>query len=76
MTAGSVGDSDPGLSYEQAREALTEVVARLEAGSLTLEESLALWEQGDSLAKICRERLDGARERLAAHEAGRVSDGE
>jgi exodeoxyribonuclease VII small subunit len=54
---------------------LTEVVARLEAGSLTLEESLALWEQGEVLARICRERLDGARERLAAHEAGRVSDG-
>jgi exodeoxyribonuclease VII small subunit len=75
VAAGSAGDGDPPLSYEQAREALAEVVARLEAGSLTLEESLALWEQGEVLARICRERLDGARERLAAHEAGRVSDG-
>jgi exodeoxyribonuclease VII small subunit len=76
VAAGSVGDRDPSLSYEQAREALTEVVARLEAGSLTLEESLALWEQGEALAKVCRARLDGARERLAAHETGRLSDGE
>ena len=66
MAAGSVGDSDPELSYEQAREALTEVVGRLEAGSLTLEESLALWARGEALAKICRARLDGARERLAS----------
>jgi exodeoxyribonuclease VII small subunit len=76
VASGSAGDGDPGLSYEQAREALTEVVTRLEAGSLTLEESIELWEQGESLAQICRARLDGARERLAAHEVGRSSDGE
>jgi exodeoxyribonuclease VII small subunit len=76
VAAGSVGDGDPELSYEQAREALTEVVARLEAGNLTLEESLALWEQGEALARICRARLDGARQRLAAHETGRLSDDE
>ena len=33
-------------SYEQARDELTDVVKRLEAGGLTLEESLALWERG------------------------------
>jgi exodeoxyribonuclease VII small subunit len=75
VAAGSTGEGDPPLTYEQAREALTEVVTRLEAGSLTLEESLALWEQGESLARVCRARLDGARERLAAQEAERVSDG-
>jgi len=53
------------LSYEQARDELTEVVARLETGGITLEESLALWERGEALAAICQEWLDGARERLA-----------
>ncbi len=54
------------LSYEQAREELTEVVRRLEAGGTTLEESLALWERGEQLAATCQEWLDGARARLAA----------
>jgi exodeoxyribonuclease VII small subunit len=53
------------LGYEQARDALVDVVRRLEAGNLTLEESLALWERGEALAKVCQQRLDGARARLA-----------
>ena len=53
-------------SYEQAREELAEIVRRLEAGGVTLEESLALWERGEALATICQEWLDGARARLEA----------
>jgi exodeoxyribonuclease VII small subunit len=58
--------SDVTLSYEQAREELAEVVRRLEAGGLTLEESLQLWERGEKLANTCQVWLDGARARLAA----------
>ena len=54
------------LSYEQARDELIGVVRRLEAGGLTLEQSLELWERGEKLAAICAEWLDGARARLAA----------
>lgn len=54
------------LSYEQAREELADVVRRLEAGGLSLEESLSLWERGERLAGICQQRLDGARQRLDA----------
>ena len=53
-------------SYEQAREELADIVRRLEAGGVTLEESLALWERGEALAAICQEWLDGARARLEA----------
>jgi len=53
-------------SYEQAREELADIVRRLEAGGVTLEESLALWERGEALATICQEWLDGARARLEA----------
>lgn len=53
-------------SYEQARDELTEIVRRLEAGGVTLEESLELWERGEALARICQELLDGAKARLAA----------
>jgi exodeoxyribonuclease VII small subunit len=54
----------PQLSYEQARDELTEVVRRLESGDTTLEESLALWERGEELAGVCQRWLDGARARL------------
>jgi exodeoxyribonuclease VII small subunit len=54
------------MSYEQARDQLTEVVKRLEAGGLTLEQSLELWERGERLAQICEQWLEGARARLSA----------
>ena len=54
------------LSYEAAREELVETVRRLEAGGVTLEESLALWERGEHLATVCQQWLDGVRERLDA----------
>jgi exodeoxyribonuclease VII small subunit len=59
------------LSYEQARDELAGVVKRLEAGGLSLEQSLGLWERGEKLAAICSEWLDGARARLTAAMAAR-----
>ena len=58
------------LGYEQARDELVDVVRRLEAGGSTLEESLALWERGEELARVCRRWLEGARARLDAALAG------
>ena len=52
------------LSYEDARDRLIEVVRTLEQGGTSLAESLALWEQGEELAKVCQRALEGARERL------------
>ena len=54
------------LSYARAREELVAVVQRLEAGSVPLEDSLALWERGEALAQRCQTWLDEARARLAA----------
>jgi exodeoxyribonuclease VII small subunit len=56
-----------------------EVVRRLEAGGTTLEESLALWERGEELARVCRRWLEGARARLdaaLAAEEGAGGDGD
>jgi exodeoxyribonuclease VII small subunit len=61
----------PRLPYEQARDELTDLVKRLEAGGLTLEQSLELWERGERLADICAEWLEGARARLATAMARR-----
>jgi exodeoxyribonuclease VII small subunit len=59
------------LTYEQARDELAGVVRRLEAGGLTLEQSLDLWERGEKLAAICSDWLDGARARLTTAMAAR-----
>jgi exodeoxyribonuclease VII small subunit len=70
VTAAQPGAAKPGqpqdIPYEQARDELAEVVRQLEAGGLTLEQSLELWERGERLAEICSQWLDGARARLAA----------
>jgi len=74
VTAADGGDGAPTAQpqpqakrppYEQARDELTELVKRLEAGGLTLEQSLQLWERGERLAAVCTEWLEGARARLA-----------
>src|SRR5690554_4523261 len=57
------------LSYQQARDELIRVVTELEQGASSLEESIALWERGEALAKRCEEWLIGAKERLDAARA-------
>ena len=49
------------------------VVTELEQGAATLEESLALWERGEALAKRCEEWLIGAKARLDAARAAAPS---
>jgi len=51
-------------SYEEARAELAEIVRRLEAGTGSLEEALALWERGEELAAYCAGWLEGALERI------------
>lgn len=67
MTVSSEGLPDVAtLSFEQARDELVRVVAELEQGAPTLEQSLALWERGEALAERCEEWLLGAKRRLDA----------
>lgn len=63
-------DRPAGPSYEAARDELTDVVRRLEQGGTSLEESLALWERGEELARTCQAWLDGAKARLDAALSG------
>lgn len=48
------------LTFETALRELEETVARLEGGELTLDEALALFERGQSLADYCNRQLDQA----------------
>ena len=51
-------------SFEQALRELEQIVERLEHGRAPLDEALALWERGEQLYKLCRERLDTAQGRI------------
>lgn len=53
-------DETPEMSFEEALRKLEEIVSRLEVGDLSLEESLALYEQGQKLARTCSSQLEGA----------------
>lgn len=52
------------LSYEQAKAALDEVVAKLEDKDLPLDDMVALWEQGEKFAAICEAKLSAAKAKL------------
>ena len=70
MSEGRMTNDEIGaMGYEQARDALVEVVRTLETGGATLEESLALWERGEALAARCEQWLAGARARVEAAQA-------
>jgi exodeoxyribonuclease VII small subunit len=48
------------LTFEQAFAELENDVRKLEAGGLTLEEGMALFERGQALAAHCNKQLDEA----------------
>lgn len=52
------------LSYEQARDELVALVARIESGQVPLEDAMLLWERGEALAAHCQAKLDAAQETL------------
>ena len=58
-TEGSFPDI-AGMRYEDAREELIAIVAKLEAGQAPLEDSMHLWRRGEALATHCGTWLDGA----------------
>ena len=48
------------MRFEEALAELEQIVSRLEAGDLTLEESLELFERGQLLADFCNKQLQAA----------------
>jgi len=56
------------MSYEQARDELVGLVARLENGQVGLEESMHLWQRGEVLAAHCGQWLDRAEARISAED--------
>jgi exodeoxyribonuclease VII small subunit len=68
MSKSPKGAAEP--SFEKALEELESVVAKMEDGGLTLEQSLAAHKRGLELAKQCRDRLEAAQQQV------RVLEGE
>jgi exodeoxyribonuclease VII small subunit len=54
----------PEKSFESSLRELEEIVEQLEAGDLSLEESLVLFERGVQLSRECQKRLDDAERRV------------
>ena len=50
--------------FEEALERLEDIVRKMEAGDMTLEESLKAFEEGIKLARLCSRRLDEAERRV------------
>jgi exodeoxyribonuclease VII small subunit len=62
--------TDSPLTFEAAMTRLEQIVADLESGKLSLEESLQKFEEGITLGKTCREFLDRADVRIRTLTAG------
>jgi exodeoxyribonuclease VII small subunit len=54
----------PAPSFEEAVKRLGEIVASLERGDLSLEDSLRLFEEGVQLARVSQEKLDVAQKKV------------
>ncbi len=51
-------------SFEESLQCLEEVVQKLEAGDMTLDDSLKLFEEGIKASNVCRRMLEEARKRV------------
>lgn len=59
-----MSDDFSALSFEDALKRLETIVHRLESGEATLDESIALYEEGAKLRAQCEARLKSAQEKI------------
>jgi exodeoxyribonuclease VII small subunit len=52
-------------TYEQKIEQLRQIIAKIEDGGTSLDESMKLYEQGAALVKQCETLLAGAEEKIS-----------
>ena len=62
--AAPAGNGDDGPTFEEALERLETIVEELEGGSLSLEQSLARYEEGIRLSRRLTQTLDKAEKRI------------
>lgn len=64
----------PPASFEAALAELESIVQGMEAGKLSLEESLAAYQRGTALLKYCQCALAAAEQKIQVLEAGELRD--
>ena len=57
-------------TFESAIARLEEIVRQLEGGSAPLDQSLALFEEGVSLVRLCSAKLDAAEQKVKVLQMG------
>jgi exodeoxyribonuclease VII small subunit len=68
------GKSPKSMSFEASLAELEKVVAEMESGKLPLEESLAAYQRGMELLRLCRGRLEDAQQQVRVLEDGNLKD--
>ena len=63
-TTSPASDDLAALPFERAMAELEQIVSRLEKGDVTLEESIAIYERGETLRKHCERLLHSAEMRI------------
>ncbi len=58
------------LTYEKAVERLNEIVTVLEKNEVSLDEALALFEEGTRLTSFCSKKLTDAKQKITEIEKG------
>ena len=55
---------DQNMTYESAKQELSSIVSKLQAGNLTLDESISLFTRGTELSKFCMDKLNETEKRI------------
>ena len=70
----AAGSSAAPLSFETALAELEGIVARMESGELSLEQSLRAYKRGAELLQFCQGALKDAQQQVKILEAGLLQD--
>ncbi|MBI5627109.1 MAG: exodeoxyribonuclease VII small subunit [Nitrosomonadales bacterium] len=67
-------EAQTSLAFESAMTELEQIVADMEAGKLSLEDSLAAYKRGAELLSFCRSKLEDAQQQVSVLENGVLKD--
>ena len=67
-------EAQTSLAFESAIAELEQIVADMEAGKLSLEDSLAAYKRGAELLSFCRSKLEDAQQQVSVLENGVLKD--
>ena len=70
----STNQSGNDLKFETALSELEKIVANMEAGNLSLEDSITAYRRGSELLKHCQQQLNDAEQKIQVLENGVLRD--